>query len=106
MCLKRALPRAVVSVFVVEVRLYAGEEEVRGWRLGLEFSSPVDWLESVMGEASSGESQWSLASRDWDNNIPAGGHLDLKFLVDYSAARSELSTPAQKSPSNNTEADL
>ena len=95
-----------MSLVVDEVRLYAGEEEVRGWRLGLEFSSPVDWLESLTGEASGGESQWSLASRDWDNNIPAVGHLDLKFLVNYSAARSELSTPAQKSPSNNIEADL
>ena len=46
-----------------EVRLVAGEEEVEGWRLDLEFSSSVDWLESVMAEPSGAGPQWSLTSR-------------------------------------------
>ena len=84
-----------MSIYVGKVKLDAGEEDVEGWRLDLEFSSPVDWLESAMAEASGAGPQWRLTSRSWDNNIPAGGHLDLKFLVDYSAARSEFSPPHQ-----------
>lgn len=75
-----------------QVKLDAGEEDVEGWRLDLEFSSHVDWLESAMAEASGAGPQWRLTSRSWDNNIPAGGHLDLKFLVDYSAARPSVLT--------------
>merc|ERR1711874_944013 len=45
-----------------------------------------------MAEASGAGPQWRLTSRSWDNNIPAGGHLDLKFLVDYSGARPSVLT--------------
>ena len=58
----------------------------------------MDWIESVMAQVKThspimtftrtlqvtgGGAQWSLTSRDWDQDIPGGDHLDLQFLVDY-----------------------
>ena len=73
--------------WAAQLTLEAGQQEVSGWTVQLEFSSAVDWLETVMAEVTGGNTRWTLASRDWDQTIPAGGHLDLKFLVDYSSAR-------------------
>ena len=69
-----------------QLRLEAGQQEVSGWTVQLEFSTAVDWLESAMAEVAGEATKWSLTSRDWDQTIPAGGFLDLKFLVDYSSA--------------------
>ena len=75
-----------------QIALAAGDQQVSGWTVGLEFTSSVDWLESVMANVTGADTKWSLHSRDWDQNIPAGGHLDLKFLVDYSSARPSVLT--------------
>ena len=73
--------------WAAQLRLEAGDQEVSGWTVLLEFSSTVDWLESVMADVTGSGTKWTLNSRDWDETIPAGGYLDLKFLVDYSSAR-------------------
>ena len=73
--------------WTAQLRLEAGDQEVSGWTVQLEFSSAVDWLESVMAEVAGEDTKWSLTSRGWDQTIPAGGFLDLKFLVDYSSAQ-------------------
>ena len=75
-----------------EITVQAGEEEVQGWRVGLEFTSSVDWVESVMANVTGSATKWSLHSKDWDQNIPAGGQLSLKFLVDYTNVKPSVLT--------------
>ena len=70
-----------------QLRLEAGQEEISGWTVQLEFTTSVDWLESVMADVTGSGTKWTLTSREWDETIPAGGFLELKFLVDYSSAQ-------------------
>ena len=63
------------------ISLEAGEEEVRGWRVDLEFSSTVEWIESVMGEVRGAGAQWTLQSREWDQDIPGGGTYSIHLVL-------------------------
>ena len=52
----------------------------------LNFPRSWTWSEGS-DQVSGGGPEWLLSSRDWDETIPAGGHLHLKFLVDYTETR-------------------
>ena len=62
-------------------------EAVTQWTIVLGFSSPVDWVESVMGEVSGAGASWSLNSKDWDGELSAGDTMEVRFIVGYSTSK-------------------
>ena len=66
-----------------QVELAAGDTAVTDWSLQLGLSGPAARLESAMADVAGSGADWVLSSKAWDNEIPAGGSLTLRFLVDY-----------------------
>ena len=78
------------------------DEAIEGWDLQLVFSAPIDYLgrsvvlyqlqpyelcaECVSGTVTGSGSVWTISSKDWDSSIPAGGQLELNFIVLHSGA--------------------
>ena len=60
------------------------------WSLVISFTQDLDWLDSVTGEVSGEGRTWTLSSKEWDDEIPAGDSLELRFIVQYSGVRPEV----------------
>ena len=69
-----------------QVVIQAGEVDIQGWVLQMVFSAPLDYLDCIAGTVTGSGSVWSISSKDWDDTIPAGGHLDVMFVAGHSQA--------------------
>merc|ERR1711892_1348338 len=63
------------------------DEDVTGWTLAIVFDSAVDQIDSAAAVPTGSGTQWSLASKGWDDEILAGQSLALAMIVHYSGAK-------------------
>jgi len=64
--------------------IQASNEPINGWDLQLVFSAPLDYLDCIAGSVTGSGSVWTISSKDWDSSIPAGGQLEVNFIVLHS----------------------
>ena len=65
----------------------APDQDIHGWTVEVVFDSPVDQIDSAVATPSGSGTQWSLASKGWDDDITAGSSLALAIIVHYSGAK-------------------
>ena len=58
-------------------------EDLTSWSVVLTFASDVDAVSSPLADVSGSGSQWTLSSKSWDGNLPAGETFDLNFFVNH-----------------------
>ena len=58
-------------------------EDLTSWSVVLTFASDVDDVSSPLADVSGSGSQWTLNSKSWDGNLPAGETFDLNFFVNH-----------------------
>ena len=68
------------------------ESDRSGWTLVISFTEEVDWIESVMANVTGSGTSWTLRSKDWDGDIEAGDVISLRFIVDYSGPRPDVTS--------------
>jgi len=71
--------------------LLSPKEDVNGWTLKLVFTEEVDFIESPLADVTGNGKTWTLTSRSFDDEIPAGGTLEVRFIVDYSEGKPAIS---------------
>ena len=65
----------------------APDQDIHGWTVEVVFDIPVDQIDSAVATPSGSGTQWSLASKGWDDDIAAGSSLALAIIVHYSGAK-------------------
>ena len=68
------------------------EDDMSGWTVVISFTEAVDWIESAMADVTGSGNSWTLASKEWDSDIEAGSVINLRFIVDYSGARPDVTS--------------
>merc|ERR1719422_1450153 len=52
-------------------------ENTNGWVVNIQFDSTVDIIDCVLADVSGSERQWSLSSKDWDDDLSAGSQFGI-----------------------------
>jgi len=62
------------------------DQDVVGWEVLLNFDKSITGIESPLGDISGSGTDWKIRSKNFDENLPAGQTIELRFKVIYSGS--------------------
>ena len=63
-------------------------ENTNGWVVNIQFDSTVDIIDCVLADVTGSGRQWSLSSKDWDDDLSAGSQFEIGIIVYFSTNNS------------------
>merc|ERR1719422_2621403 len=63
-------------------------ENTNGWVVNIQFDSTVDIIDCVLADVTGSGRQWSLSSKDWDDDLSAGSQFEIGIIVYFSSNNS------------------